>query len=283
MRSQGMGGLEVEELEWKGSTIGCFAWETKIVQCVNDLCKLSVGGYGTLEELLEVITWAQLGIHDEPVGLLNANGYFKSLLSFIDKGVEEGLPNFGLEVGGLCEPLLMSVIVSKCLQVTRFSNFFAHRHNALITCDEGIKNPSSAHNRYPEIWAQMNRKFTEECKSSLAGNDNEDPSDHITKPTITITRTLQITQQNFSNKNEYDTRKNGNRGQLLLQKPTSQSTDKLYATIHSPAGAESAADFFNIMPRPKAMKSQRSFSLSSATSLAQDVSSLEVLCIPYSP
>ncbi|MFS8020102.1 putative LOG family protein [Helianthus anomalus] len=48
------------------------------------------GGYGTLEELLEVITWAQLGIHKKPVGLLNVNGYYNSLLSFIDKAVDEG-------------------------------------------------------------------------------------------------------------------------------------------------------------------------------------------------
>ncbi|XP_062213911.1 probable cytokinin riboside 5'-monophosphate phosphoribohydrolase LOGL5 [Phragmites australis] len=48
------------------------------------------GGYGTLEELLEVITWAQLGIHNKPVGLLNVDGYYDSLLSFVDKAVEEG-------------------------------------------------------------------------------------------------------------------------------------------------------------------------------------------------
>ncbi|XP_009779808.1 cytokinin riboside 5'-monophosphate phosphoribohydrolase LOG1 isoform X1 [Nicotiana tabacum] len=48
------------------------------------------GGYGTLEELLEVITWAQLGIHDKPIGLLNVEGYYNSLLCFIDKAVEEG-------------------------------------------------------------------------------------------------------------------------------------------------------------------------------------------------
>ncbi|KAG6510094.1 hypothetical protein ZIOFF_028102 [Zingiber officinale] len=47
-------------------------------------------GYGTLEELLEVITWAQLGIHDKPVGLLNVDGYYNSLLCFIDKAVDEG-------------------------------------------------------------------------------------------------------------------------------------------------------------------------------------------------
>uniref|UniRef100_A0A453IZZ9 Cytokinin riboside 5'-monophosphate phosphoribohydrolase n=1 Tax=Aegilops tauschii subsp. strangulata TaxID=200361 RepID=A0A453IZZ9_AEGTS len=48
------------------------------------------GGYGTLEELLEVITWAQLGIHHKPVGLLNVEGYYDSLLTFIDQAVEEG-------------------------------------------------------------------------------------------------------------------------------------------------------------------------------------------------
>lgn len=48
------------------------------------------GGYGTLEELLEVITWAQLGIHNKPVGLLNVDGYYNSLLSFIDMAVDEG-------------------------------------------------------------------------------------------------------------------------------------------------------------------------------------------------
>ncbi|KAI3874518.1 hypothetical protein MKX03_004848 [Papaver bracteatum] len=48
------------------------------------------GGYGTLEELLEVITWAQLGIHCKPVGLLNVDGFYNSLLSFIDKAVDEG-------------------------------------------------------------------------------------------------------------------------------------------------------------------------------------------------
>lgn len=48
------------------------------------------GGYGTLEELLEMTTWSQLGIHDKPVGLLNVDGYYNALLAFLDKGVEEG-------------------------------------------------------------------------------------------------------------------------------------------------------------------------------------------------
>ncbi|XP_022772664.1 cytokinin riboside 5'-monophosphate phosphoribohydrolase LOG3-like isoform X1 [Durio zibethinus] len=58
---------------------------------IIDLIKFQLtGGYGTLEELLEVIAWAQLGIHDKPVGLLNVDGYYNSLLSFIDKAVDEG-------------------------------------------------------------------------------------------------------------------------------------------------------------------------------------------------
>ncbi|XP_008808563.1 cytokinin riboside 5'-monophosphate phosphoribohydrolase LOG7-like [Phoenix dactylifera] len=48
------------------------------------------GGYGTLEELLEVITWYQLGIHKKPVGLLNVDGFYNSLLSFVDIAVDEG-------------------------------------------------------------------------------------------------------------------------------------------------------------------------------------------------
>ncbi|XP_022140765.1 cytokinin riboside 5'-monophosphate phosphoribohydrolase LOG8 isoform X2 [Momordica charantia] len=48
------------------------------------------GGYGTMEELLEMITWAQLGIHKKPVGLLNVDGYYNSLLALFDNGVVEG-------------------------------------------------------------------------------------------------------------------------------------------------------------------------------------------------
>ncbi|KAL5708540.1 Cytokinin riboside 5'-monophosphate phosphoribohydrolase log8 [Ranunculus cassubicifolius] len=48
------------------------------------------GGYGTMEELLEMITWSQLGIHDKPVGLLNVNGYYDCLLALFDNGVENG-------------------------------------------------------------------------------------------------------------------------------------------------------------------------------------------------
>ena len=48
------------------------------------------GGYGTLEELFEVVTWAQLGLHDKPIALLNVAGYFDGLLGCIDSAVAEG-------------------------------------------------------------------------------------------------------------------------------------------------------------------------------------------------
>lgn len=48
------------------------------------------GGIGTLEELMEIFTWKQLKYHDKPVGLLNINGYYDTLLSFLDKMVTEG-------------------------------------------------------------------------------------------------------------------------------------------------------------------------------------------------
>ncbi|KAF9897839.1 hypothetical protein BX616_004893, partial [Lobosporangium transversale] len=47
------------------------------------------GGYGTMEELLEITTWSQLSIHDKPVVLFNMKGYFEHLLKFIQHSVEE--------------------------------------------------------------------------------------------------------------------------------------------------------------------------------------------------
>ena len=48
------------------------------------------GGFGTLEELFEVITWAQLGIHQKPLGLFDVEGYWDPLVRFIDHAIEEG-------------------------------------------------------------------------------------------------------------------------------------------------------------------------------------------------
>ncbi len=48
------------------------------------------GGFGTLEELVEIVTWGQLRFHDKPCGLLNVRGYFDKLLAFLDHATAEG-------------------------------------------------------------------------------------------------------------------------------------------------------------------------------------------------
>ncbi|KAK9142305.1 hypothetical protein Syun_011705 [Stephania yunnanensis] len=83
-------------IEISGPTVG----EKRVVSDMHkrkaEMARLSdafialPGGYGTMEELLEIITWAQLGIHSKPVGLLNVDGYYNSLLALFDNGVEEG-------------------------------------------------------------------------------------------------------------------------------------------------------------------------------------------------
>ena len=48
------------------------------------------GGFGTLEELFEMLTWAQLGLHQNPIGLLNVDGYYDHLISLADSMVNRG-------------------------------------------------------------------------------------------------------------------------------------------------------------------------------------------------
>lgn len=48
------------------------------------------GGYGTFEEFFEILTWAQIGLHQKPIGLLNARGYFQPLLAMIEHARSEG-------------------------------------------------------------------------------------------------------------------------------------------------------------------------------------------------
>jgi hypothetical protein len=48
------------------------------------------GGFGTLEETVEVLTWAQLGLHEKPIGLLNIDGYYRHLNHFFDHMINEG-------------------------------------------------------------------------------------------------------------------------------------------------------------------------------------------------
>ena len=47
------------------------------------------GGFGTFEEFCETLTWAQLGLHNKPCGMLNVNGYYDAMLAMFDHAVRE--------------------------------------------------------------------------------------------------------------------------------------------------------------------------------------------------
>ena len=56
---------------------------------ISDAFVALPGGFGTLEEMFELLTWAQLGMHAKPLGLLNVSGYFDDLLGFLDHAVRQ--------------------------------------------------------------------------------------------------------------------------------------------------------------------------------------------------
>ena len=61
---------------------------------MNDLCDGVIalpGGFGTLEELFEMLTWAQLGLHKKPIAILNINGFYDSLIQLTETMVSKGL------------------------------------------------------------------------------------------------------------------------------------------------------------------------------------------------
>nr|WP_315238940.1 TIGR00730 family Rossman fold protein [uncultured Flavobacterium sp.] len=61
---------------------------------MNDLCDGVIalpGGFGTLEELFEMITWAQLGLHKKPIAILNINGFYDYLIQLTEVMVSKGL------------------------------------------------------------------------------------------------------------------------------------------------------------------------------------------------
>ncbi|KAJ1659019.1 hypothetical protein IWQ61_001842 [Dispira simplex] len=61
----------------------------------SDAFVILPGGYGTMDELLEMITWSQINIHSKPIALFNIRGYFDPILQWIDHAVREGFISNG--------------------------------------------------------------------------------------------------------------------------------------------------------------------------------------------
>jgi uncharacterized protein (TIGR00730 family) len=83
------------------------------------------GGIGTLEELFEVWTWKQLGYHDKPLGLLNANGYYDPLLEFLRSSVSHGfMADWLMDLLRVGEtvPALLQALVDAIATVSRRSD-----------------------------------------------------------------------------------------------------------------------------------------------------------------
>jgi uncharacterized protein (TIGR00730 family) len=84
------------------------------------------GGFGTLEELFEMLTWAQLGLHKKPVGLLNINGFYDELVAFVstmvDKGLLKPVNRDMLLIDTTIEGLLAKMETYKAPEVTKWIN-----------------------------------------------------------------------------------------------------------------------------------------------------------------
>jgi uncharacterized protein (TIGR00730 family) len=87
-------GLQVRELGHEGLTelhiVGSMHERKALMAELSDGFVALPGGMGTLEETAEALTWAQLGIHQKPVGLLNVKGYWDPLALFLDHAVAQG-------------------------------------------------------------------------------------------------------------------------------------------------------------------------------------------------
>lgn len=84
---------------------------------MNDLCDGVIvlpGGYGTLEEFFEMITWAQLGLHKKPIAILNINGFYDDLIKLVQNMVDKG---FLKQINR--EMLLVSDSIDKLLEKMR--------------------------------------------------------------------------------------------------------------------------------------------------------------------
>jgi uncharacterized protein (TIGR00730 family) len=88
------GDLVAREIAHQGLTdlhvVGTMHERKALMADLADAFVALPGGAGTLEELFEVYTWSQLGLHDKPMGVLNVRGYYDGLAALLDHAVREG-------------------------------------------------------------------------------------------------------------------------------------------------------------------------------------------------
>ncbi len=87
------------------------------------------GGWGTLEEIFEILTWAQLGFHDKPCGLLNIEGYYDGLIDFLENSFEQQF------VSELYRPMLMRALEPTAL-LDQFATYRAPKVRKWMAEDE---------------------------------------------------------------------------------------------------------------------------------------------------
>ena len=86
-------GLAVREVAHKSLTklhvVGSMHERKAMMASLSDAFVAMPGGFGTYEEFFEAVTWTQLGVHSKPCGLLNVEGFYDPIVSFIDRAVSE--------------------------------------------------------------------------------------------------------------------------------------------------------------------------------------------------
>jgi uncharacterized protein (TIGR00730 family) len=87
------------------------------------------GGWGTLEEIFEILTWAQLGFHEKPCGLLNIEGYYDGLIGFLENAIEQQF------VKEACRPMLMQAHEPVAL-LDQFAEYRAPKVRKWVAEDE---------------------------------------------------------------------------------------------------------------------------------------------------
>jgi hypothetical protein len=111
--------LAAREIAHRGLTelhvVGSMHERKALMAAESDAFLTLPGGFGTLEELFEAVTWRQLGFHDKPCGIVNVAGYFDGLLRFCDDAVDHGFVR-PLDRAGLFERASVGEAIDELLR-----------------------------------------------------------------------------------------------------------------------------------------------------------------------